>query len=701
MYPFPTSPKWPIMRQIFDRSPNRSLGGESRRRWMRRFALLMALATIASAWPANAQILRQRLRPPQEPETEAYAGEPYGVGRWTVQLPQGVNPAILGNSGFTLTDKSGRTVFQAFQAEPLRTAARELLGRPQTANVYFLFTGDAPLELQLYSPTAATTTITPVRDPVNHERLLTDWWVRYTRQANRLGRPADYPPMVDNYLLATLSRRLNLPPASQIPPSPIRLIADSLISGVANGGIPKSPATPTGDEQANHQISLFFGSDALRSELQTKVLLRQNDAPEIADQPIPAAIQFSAKVPEVIGDIAIEPIANHIPAECFYIRYGSFANYQWFRNTLDRWSGDLQNLINRRGLDYGITPRVERQLSLKENVLAPILGPAVIADVAMTGTDMFFREGASIGFLFQARNNFALNSDFTQQRTATLQRESGCTDEQIDIAGHKVSFLSTPDNRVRSFYAVDGDFHLVTNSRWLVERFFEASAGKNSLGASAEFRLARSLMPINRDYTVFAYLSSAFFQNLASPHYQLEMDRRLRSTAEIDMAMVAQLAARGDSVNATSPADLIKAQYLPQGFGERADGSKLQIAANGEFYDTLRGAALHSHPCQILPSIKSPQRKLSATPISPPGCNRNGRRSIPSSPPSAASPVESASPAPNASFSMCNSPRWLQKTTTPLPPPSDLSANNDSPQFLAISYRPKPVSAAIFWHPKD
>ncbi|HEY2826871.1 MAG TPA: hypothetical protein VGJ04_04665 [Pirellulales bacterium] len=546
------------------------------------------LTILAKVWSANAQILQRRLRP-QEPETEAYAGQPYGVGRWTVQLPQGVNPALLGNSGFTLSEKNGRAIFQSFQAEPLRTAARELLGRPQTATVYFLFTGDAPLELQLYAPTAAATAVTPQVDPVGHERLLSDWWVKYTRQANRINRSADYPPLVDNYLLATLSRRLNLPPASQIPPSPIRLLADGLL-GSATGGIPKLPGSQTGDEQTNHEIGLLLGGDSLRSELQSKVLLRQSEIPDVADQPIPAGVELAANVPEVVGDVSIEPIANRVPVECFYIRYGSFANYQWFRNTLDRWSGDLQNLINRRGLDFGLTPRIERQLSLKESLLAPILGPAVIADVAMTGTDMFFREGASIGFLFQARNSFALNSDFTQQRSATLQREPGCTDQQVDIAGHKVSFLATPDNRVRSFYAIDGDFHFVTNSRWLVQRFFEVSSGKGSLGASAEYRLARSLMPITRDYTVFAYLSDAFFQNLAAPHYQLEMDRRLRSAAEIDMALVAQWAARGEGRNASSLDDLIKGQYLPEGFSQRADGSQLKMTDSGEFYDTLRGA---------------------------------------------------------------------------------------------------------------
>lgn len=548
---------------------------------------IVVLVALSLALPGDAQVLRGRLRPP-EPETQAFAGQPYGVGRWTVQLPQGVNPALLGNSGFTLTEKNGRAIFQAFQAEPLRTAAREILGRPQTATVYFLFTGDAPLELQLYAPTAATTTITPQIEPIGHESLLSEWWVRYTRQANRIDRPSDYPPLVDNYLLATLSRRLNLPPASQLPPAPIRILTDSLL-GAATGGMPKLPAAQSTDEQANHQMGLLLGSDSLRSELQTKVLTRPSGPAEPADQPLPAGIVMTSKVPEVVGDVTIEPIANHVPAECFYVRYGNFSNYLWFRGTLDRWSGDLQNLINRRGLDYQLTPRIERQLSLKENALAPILGPAVIADVAMVGTDMFFREGASIGFIFQARNSFAVNSDFTQQRAATLKREAGCTDEQVDIAGHKVSFLSTPDNRVRSFYAVDGDYLFVTNSRWLVERFFEAGSGKNSLGASTEFHLARSLMPISRDYAVFAYLSAAFLQNLAGPQYQIEMDRRLRSAAEIDMAMVAQTAARGEGSKATTVDELIKSDYLPEGFGQRADGSQLQRNEAGEFFDSLRG----------------------------------------------------------------------------------------------------------------
>jgi hypothetical protein len=548
--------------------------------------LIAGIALIATA-PAEAQLIRGRLRPAQ-PQIEAVAGEPYGVGKWTLELPAGVNPALLGNSGFTLQDKNSRVLFQAFEATPLRTAAREFLGRPQLATVYFLFTGDAPLDLTLHAPAAIAGTVVPRADAVSHDRLLNEWWVQYARQTSRLDRAADYPDIVDDYLLAVLSQRLNLPPVSEIPPSPTRIIADTLMSTIGGGSL-SLPGSNRSESALDQQAAMLFGADGLRSAMHAQVMARRGWAERAADQPLPAKIEFSANVPEALGDVKIEPLAKHVPIECLYVRFGSFANYQWFRTTMQRWGGDLQNLVSRRALDFGLTGRIERQLSLKESALAPLLGPAVIADVAMIGTDTFFRDGASIGMLFQARNNFAISTDFTGQRTETQKKFSGCKEEKIEIAGHKVSFLYTPDNRIRSFYAVDGDFHFVTNSRYLVERFYAAGKGNDSLGASQEFRFARSLMPTDRDYTVFAYLSGEFLNNLVSPHYQVEMLRRVRSAAEIDMAMVAKLAARAEGRPSNTLKDLVDGGFLPAGFGTRADGSTLEMTADGALVDSLRG----------------------------------------------------------------------------------------------------------------
>jgi hypothetical protein len=112
-------------------------------------------------------------------------------------------------------------------------------------------------------------------------------------------------------------------------------------------------------------------------------------------------------------------------------------------------------------------------------------------------------------------------------------------------------------------------------------------------------------MPITKDYTVFGYLSSAFFQDLIGPHYQIEMQRRSRSSAEIDVAMVAQLAAKADGRQAKSIDELIAGQYLPAGFGQRADGSRLEFTADGEIVDSHRGARGSFLPTPDMPVEKA------------------------------------------------------------------------------------------------
>ena len=88
-------------------------------------------------------------------------------------------------------------------------------------------------------------------------------------------------------------------------------------------------------------------------------------------------------VPEPAADVKVEPIAMRVPAECFYVRFGSFPNFLWLQDTLARWGGDAQNLIAMRGLDRGMNGRMEKQLVLKQTVLSRMLGETVIADVAL------------------------------------------------------------------------------------------------------------------------------------------------------------------------------------------------------------------------------------------------------------------------------------------------------------------------------
>ncbi len=95
---------------------------------------------------------------------------------------------------------------------------------------------------------------------------------------------------------------------------------------------------------------------------------------------------------------------------------------------------------------------------------------------------------------------------------------------------------------------------------------------------------------LTRDDTVFAFLSADFFRQLASPHYQIEMNRRLRTAAEINLVQLAQLAARMEGKPADTVEQLVAADLLPRGFSQRPDGSHVEIGTDGRLSDSLRGS---------------------------------------------------------------------------------------------------------------
>jgi len=338
-------------------------------------------------------------------------------------------------------------------------------------------------------------------------------------------------------------------------------------------------------------LQLLAGAEQLRIKTLQATSLGTDLDVEPARQPVPADIAWRQPIPPTgPANVTIEQLAMHVPEECFYVRFGQFTNYLWLNQLLEDYGGDIGGMVTARSLNLGLTQRVQRQLCLKQTKLAELVGPAVIADVAIIGRDTYTREGAAIGILFQARNAL-LGADLSRQRNEAFVKEkpNGATRETVRIAGHDVRFVSTPDNRLRSFYAVDGDFHLVTTSRAMARRFFEVGQGKVSLGAHPEFRYARGVLPVDRDDTVFAFFSPPSLEGLLGPAYQIELARRMRAVTDIELVKLARLAAHVEQVPRETIDDLVEARLLPPRFGRRADGSG-PILADHAVTDSLRGA---------------------------------------------------------------------------------------------------------------
>jgi hypothetical protein len=437
------------------------------------------------------------------------------------------------------------------------------LDRPPRATIFFLFRGNEPLQLVFQARAALPATVVPHQDPAAHRALLGAWWKEYTAPRTLLETRPDYPPLIENYLKSNLARRLNLP-------------------------LPARDQTDPLKDMLKKELGLLLGDESLMLAMEQDRVLGLTNLGLPADQPLPEPINPpSLEAPEAAEKVAIEPIAMRVPAECFYVRFGNFGNFLWMQDTLATWGGDMQNLFQSRGLDYGMSQRIEKQLVMKTGPLARLLGSTVIADVALIGTDTFFREGAAYGMLFQARNSLGLVADIGGQRSERL-KAGGVSEQKLKITGHDVSYLSSPDGSVRSYYASDGDYHFVTTSKALVERFFQAGGGADSLGAAKDFRHARTLMPLERNDTVWVYLSDAFFRNLTSPRYRLEMIRRLQAQSDIELVQLAVLDAACEGTPGGTIERLVAGAMLPPDFGPRPDGS-VAVLEGGIVRDSLRG----------------------------------------------------------------------------------------------------------------
>ncbi len=498
---------------------------------------------------------------------EAYRGEPFGMGRVTIDLPRDDSPS--NDDRFGITEANDRVLYPALkQRRQLGRIVRRFINieLPNRVTYYFMFQGDEPLRLTLHTPGSQDITIVPEQDHHDFEDLADDWWDAICDRYKKKQRDAEYPIVVENYITANWARRLG----REMPEPELALFGRERIGG--------------------SWVAQLTANEAYQALIERDLVLGRFGVAQRAEVPLPpppAALPLELAVKE---DVELEPLAAHVPAECFYERFGNFNNYLWYRDFFRHWNNDLGNMISLRSINHATRERIQAQLAIGESEVARVMGPRVINDVAFIGLDYYLRDGAAFGIIFQANNNFLLSRNFNGQRDEAAAKNPHATLETVQIVGHDVSLLSTPDGKLRSYYAVDGDFHLITTSHKLVERFLQvgASNGAGSLASLQEFQHTRGELPIARDAAVFLYLSTPFFENMASPAYRTELDRRLRSIGEMRVLDIARMAAKAERSSARSVQELIAADLLPQGFGDRADGSRLVAEKNG-YRDSLRG----------------------------------------------------------------------------------------------------------------
>jgi hypothetical protein len=321
---------------------------------------------------------------------------------------------------------------------------------------------------------------------------------------------------------------------------------------------------------------------------------------------------------EMLGDKhpEISPLARCVPADFYFVEFRSLSKLLDLADDGDLWGAHLFSQSQREARSQMISERLQRQLALETTGLLRPFYDSVVQEIAITGSDLFVREGSDVTVLFQ----FSKTPVFMTQMEVFLEQARQKNPHAIrksgDCLGIKYEHVTTPDRAVHVFAAYpEPNLHVRSNSLVALERVLEAIRGKNAqdqtvtrLGDTTEFAFIRTLMPRGAaEEDGFVYLSDPFIRRLVGPEVKLTARRRMLCYNQLRMIGHASLLFRTERGHApTSLRELHAAQCSPAEFGTGdlvcPDGGQYTLSADG--YGgacSHHGNAQFLNPCSEIP----------------------------------------------------------------------------------------------------
>jgi tetratricopeptide (TPR) repeat protein len=296
-------------------------------------------------------------------------------------------------------------------------------------------------------------------------------------------------------------------------------------------------------------FDLFSGASAVQESLQLDTMRDRQDTtpsylaspdvntvriselsgPDVTSHPwgkMLAASQLAGKKPE------IGPLDLCVPEDQYYIVFRSLTKLLDGIDTGDVWGAHLFNQAAKCAKTQRASDRLKVQLAIQTDPLARPFYDMFVDEVAVTGSDVFFREGSDVTMLFRVKQPelFRLRMDGFLEAAAKSRGDAVQSTGRIGSVDY-VS-VTTPDRAIHVFSAYPRpDLHVRSNSKAAMERVLAAVAGEKNiarLGESAEFRYIRTLMPRGaKEEDGLIYLSDPFIRRLVGPELKLTERRRL------------------------------------------------------------------------------------------------------------------------------------------------------------------------------
>jgi hypothetical protein len=307
----------------------------------------------------------------------------------------------------------------------------------------------------------------------------------------------------------------------------------------------------------------------------------------------------------------VDPLARCVPHDFYFVSFRSLSKLLDAARVGDLWGRHLFTQATREAWTQPVIERAQRQLAISATRLPPAFLDSAVAEVAITGSDLFVREGSDLTLLFRVKQPglFRVTMDGflvqSEKDRPDARRQTG------EYLGVEYVHLTTPDRAVHVFAAdPTPELHVRSNSRVAFERVLAAIQGKAAdgstvrrLGDTREFAYIRTLMPRGAaEEDGFVYLSDPFIRNLVGPKLKIIERRRVQCANHLQMIAHAALLFRTEHGRAPkSLEELVEAGCCPAGFNEELNcphGGCYALAEDGmSGVCTCHGHAHDLTPC--------------------------------------------------------------------------------------------------------
>jgi hypothetical protein len=293
-------------------------------------------------------------------------------------------------------------------------------------------------------------------------------------------------------------------------------------------------------------------------------------APELQHHPWPALLQALARVG------AEEPLARATPAEFYFVRASEFGKVLDLAEVVDDWGQPAADLLDSRSVERGTFARYETELGLERTALGRVLGPAVVSDLAIVGSDPYIHEGTDVTVLFRIKNGPLFEAALAATLASRAAGHGALTSSQFVEDGVTVQVTRSDDGRVRRHRASLAGIELVSNSAVAIRRVISTLKGRHPrLSDEPDFKymLARDA---DTSGEVLAYMGDRFVATVVGPAQKIAEARRQLALAELSApGYAALLSGWLDGASPKAQSDLTSANWLGKAELRHADGAPI------------------------------------------------------------------------------------------------------------------------------